>query len=642
MSKNKSKDPRSTGAPKKRKDTPSAPGILDVSRRSILAGLTVGSVTAAGLGFALRGDAKAGSRHGHDGGHGGPPKKDKKHKKDRILLKGGVVLTLDPDGQDYEKADVLVEGEKIVAIGPNIHAHAKVVDCSGLIVMPGFVTTHHHQYETVQRAIISDGLINFNFPGGVQPGEQQTNAWPYESYSTVVQNIWTSGAFTDDNGDPWDLGEAPQHPEDLYISELVASLAQITQGITCATDTSQASHTPQHTDAMIKGLMDSGARALFDYSNGFSRAAPGDVSPTGYEHPGKKDVTSWGVGRLVDEYFSSSDQLVTLGLNANQADQPDRSSIAGAMLGYSGWELARHFGLWINNHAVNASAVADGGAGAALLDDPNNDIGEHLTLVHAVRWQDGNSAQIGPNKTGFPDPATSVAMQRAADTGVHISIACPLEMQMRHGMPPIQNCLNHGIMPSLSPDVDTNQSSDPFTLMRGAFNLQRGLANDLAYPQSDGGGLIVPQLLTCYQVLQMATHAGAVGSGLGGKVGKLKVGYEADIVFLETNSIDIAPMNNAPGSVVTMMDTSHVRHVMIAGEFKYWDYELVGWKVDKLIRDINRSRDKMLERIRAVPMPQPGKNSPNPGGPYRPNFLGSCCYVGQNENAGAPEYVLRP
>jgi len=130
-----------------------------------------------------------------------------------------------------------------------------------------------------------------------------------------------------------------------------------------------------------------------------------------------------------------------------------------------------------------------------------------------------------------------------------------------------------------------------------------------------------------------------VGSGLGDKVGILKVGYEADIVFLETKSIDIAPLNNAPGAVVTMMDTSHVKHVMIAGKFKYWNYELVGWNVEKLVRDIERARDKMLQRIRAVPLPSPGfLNSAN--NPYRPAFLDSCCYKGQNNLA--PDYVLRP
>ena len=59
----------------------------------------------------------------------------------------------------------------------------------------------------------------------------------------------------------------------------------------------------------------------------------------------------------------------------------------------------------------------------------------------------------------------------------------------------------------------------------------------------------------------------------------LKPGYEADIVLLETNDIRIAPANNAPGTIVTMMDTSNVRHVLVQGDFKVWNYELVGWNV---------------------------------------------------------------
>src|SRR4029079_2159517 len=72
----------------------------------------------------------------------------------RILLRGGVVLTLDPKVGDFEQADVLIDGKKIADIKPSIAAgDAEVIDCSGAIVMPGFITTHHHQYETLQRSI---------------------------------------------------------------------------------------------------------------------------------------------------------------------------------------------------------------------------------------------------------------------------------------------------------------------------------------------------------------------------------------------------------------------------------------------------------------------------------------------------------
>jgi hypothetical protein len=517
---------------------------------------------------------------------------------------------------DFETGDVLIEDKKIVAVGPNLGAAGQVIDCRGMIVMPGFITTHHHQYETIQRSIIPDGILQ--------------GAWPQESYGSVVQNIWTAGRITGPpppNSPPgtpgpviWDLGRPPYDPEDNYLSELVSCLSEITQGVTCGTDTSQASHTPEYTDAMIQGLMDSGRRSLFDYSGGTNRGM-------GYEHPGLIGDETVGVGRLRKQYFSSDDQLVTLGLNAGPT--PVVNPRTGESQPYSGWQLARSFNCWINNHNVGAPAtVIDN---ASQLMDPN--IGPYVTLVHCVRWQDTPVAQISID-------TPSRAWQIFADAGCHASIANIIEMQMRHGMPPFQLALNHGILPSLSPDVDTNMTADPFSLMRGAFCLQRALANDLAFPISNPQGLPLPQLLTARQVIEMATIAGAAGSGLLHKVGTLTPGKEADVVVLEANNLNIAPMNNVPGTIVTMMDTRNVRHVIIAGRIKFWNGKLVGWDIEKLIRDITSSRDRVLARIRGPALVGTLPKGNNSFDPYRPNFLDSCCYHGQNTTA--PPYVLRP
>ena len=92
----------------------------------------------------------------------------------------------------------------------------------------------------------------------------------------------------------WDLGRVPYDPEDCYISELVACLSEISEGITTGTDTSQSNHTPEHTDAMIKGLMDSGRRMVFDYSGGTDRSAQGIP----FEFPGAMNDTTKGIGRI--------------------------------------------------------------------------------------------------------------------------------------------------------------------------------------------------------------------------------------------------------------------------------------------------------------------------------------------------------
>ena len=130
------------------------------------------------------------------------------------------MLSLDPRVGDFEKADVLIDGKTIAQIAPTITASdAEIVDCTGTIVMPGFIHTHHHQYETLQRSIIPDGLLQ--------------GAWPQESYGSVVQNIWTAGRIADPanpNNIIWDFGRVPYDPEDCYISELLACLERNQRG----------------------------------------------------------------------------------------------------------------------------------------------------------------------------------------------------------------------------------------------------------------------------------------------------------------------------------------------------------------------------------------------------------------------------
>jgi 5-methylthioadenosine/S-adenosylhomocysteine deaminase len=434
---------------------------------------------------------------------------------DRILLKGGMVLTLDRNLGDFETADVLVEGKKIAAVQPNLKAEAQIIDASNSIVMPGFIDTHHHQYETILRSILADGLL----------------AGP-KSYQSEIQAILTPA----------------YRPEDANISELVASLSQINAGVTTGVDTSQVSHTPEHTDACIDGLLKAGRRTLFAYSQG--------VGP-GVRYP--QDIR-----RLRMRYFSSDDQLLTLAMGGG----PDANI----------WALAREVGAPIVNHIVGNSEALEQLGKAGLMRADNE-------YIHCVRL-------------------SQAAWKYIADTGGKVSIATPIEMQMRHGMPPIQTALDYGIRPSLSVDVETNMAADMFTVMRSTFTLHRTLLNERAL----AGEQKLPPLLTCRDVLEMATIDGARVSHLDHKVGSLTPGKEADIIMLRTDAINVAPLNNVPGAIVTLMDTSNVDTVLIAGKVMKRGGKLVGVDLNKIRRTVEASRDAVLARAK-----------------YPRNLFRSCC-----------------
>jgi len=187
----------------------------------------------------------------------------------RILIKGGVVLTLDRRIGDFAQADVLIEDGKIREVRPSIPVSADaaaVIDASNRIVIPGFIDTHSHSYQ---------GLLHNIMPNGVLSPD----------YNRDVQNTLTP----------------VYEPEDAYAGELVTALGMIDMGTTAVVDLSQVSHTPEHSNACIRALQDAGIRAVFAYHRG---AGPQARYP--------QDIV-----RLQRTYFSSKDQLLTLALTTN-------------------------------------------------------------------------------------------------------------------------------------------------------------------------------------------------------------------------------------------------------------------------------------------------------------------------------------
>lgn len=480
-----------------------------------MCGFCEGSVGAAAVGRS----GAAGSGPGHSAAgraRSGPVPAGTGEPGRRLLIRGGHVLSVDPEIGDFAEADVLVSGSRIEAVGPALDAGgAEIIDATGMIVMPGFVDTHHHQFETALRGFLADGiLINDGHPHGA-----------INYYEHVLQKF-----------------SLVYRPFDVHINELYGSLAQLDAGVTTVMDVSQIHHSPEHSDAAVQALKDAGRRAAFGYFEGW-----GDN--TRYPDDAR---------RLKAEHFASDDQLLTMVMGGEIY-----------LPGYErAWAIGRELAIPIALHVVGTFGMAP------------------------VFDQLAESGQFGPDNifihmTGMSE----LGWKAAADAGAHVSLSVPIEMVMRHGMPPIQKALDVGLQPSLSSDVECTMTADPFTQMRAALTLQRAFVNEAAL----GGGEALPELLTSRDVIRMATLEGARGLKLDHKAGSLTPGKEADIVLLDAAAINVAPLNHVPGAVVTLMDRSNVDTVMVAGKIRKWRGEILDADLDRLRGELETSRDYLFE-----------------------------------------------
>src|ERR1700745_3602464 len=79
----------------------------------------------------------------------------------RTLIRGGMVFSADPAIGELARGDVLIEDERIAAVGPDLPAAgARIVDASRQIVMPGLVDTHRLLWQWALRQIATDWSLD--------------------------------------------------------------------------------------------------------------------------------------------------------------------------------------------------------------------------------------------------------------------------------------------------------------------------------------------------------------------------------------------------------------------------------------------------------------------------------------------------
>jgi 5-methylthioadenosine/S-adenosylhomocysteine deaminase len=429
---------------------------------------------------------------------------------DRVLIKGGYVLTQDPELGEQAGADVLIEDNRIAAVGRNLSADgARTIDASGDIVIPGFIDTHRHTWETSIRTSAPDyALITY--------------------FGSILDKF------------------APHYrPDDVYAANLWGSLECINAGITTLVDWSHIINTPDHADAGIRGLQEAKLRSVYAYGFGNTSLVDWWFGP---DYAGSV-LTSDGpdARRLRKQYFNSDEGLITMAL-ATRGPNFCKPEVV-----QHDWALAKELDLNITVHVamdrfgytkMQITGLRDMG-----LLYPNT------TYVHASHFTDEE-------------------WQLAADSGGNVSFAPQIEVQMGHGWAPGWKATQYGLPIGLSSDVATTASSDQFTQMHAIFGSERGRKHQEAWDSDLDGLEASPDLITSRQVLEWATIGGAKVAGIADRTGSLTPGKKADVVIIDGSAVNVAPIIDPVGAVVCAADVSNVKTVIVDGETLKEDFRL--------------------------------------------------------------------
>jgi cytosine/adenosine deaminase-related metal-dependent hydrolase len=438
----------------------------------------------------------------------------------RTLIQGATVITMDELGV-LPRADILVTGDAITHIAPQIAVDdAQRVDASGCIVIPGLINAHMHTWQTALRGVAA----NWTLP---------------EYFKKMHAGLAT--AFL---------------PEDLHIATLVGAINQLNCGTTTLADWCHNNRTPEHNDAAVAGLLQSGIRAAFFHGTPKPDPKPGETPFWEVPHPRAE------LQRL---------------MKAHQGHP--LLSVHAAVLGphYSTLDVAVHDFQMARELDVIAS-LHQGGGPARTPDgwqvlEAKGLLGERVNIVHGHALDDDQ-------------------LKRFCELGMSFSAAAESEMSQGHGHPLTGRLRALGKAPSLGVDLESVMGGDMLSQARIALGIQRSLDN-VAH-RAAHGSIPPTSTISALEALSWVTVEGARMLRQLHRIGTLKAGKQADMVLIRADALNMQPVHDPVASVVFQATLANVDSVMVAGQWKKREGRLLGVDLPPLLAALNASGRKIV------------------------------------------------
>lgn len=428
-----------------------------------------------------------------------------------LLLRGGQVLRGETPA--LEHADVLIDGDRIAAIGPALAtpAAAETIEASAFIVVPGLVNAHTHAHNNLLRGL--------------------AGRW-------TLENLLNHGPALNAN----------RTVEDHYVSAALGAVEMLKNGCTTAYDLFMAVPAPTVEDmgAVARAYTDAGMRAVL---------APAVADQVFYSSvPGLADFLPKELARRVEEMRAApapallrmSEEVVRrlnggAGGRIRVALSPTIPTMCTDELLEGFARLMREHGVGMHTHLAESKIQA---------------------IAAQRRW--GETAVARLQKIGVLGPGfvgahavwlTDDDVRRVGDAGGAIAHNPASNLRLGSGIAAVREMLDGGVTVGLGSDgALSSDSLNLFEAMRVA-----GLVGTVRFPHA------ADRWIDAREVWRMATTGSACALGLGDAIGAVEPGRKADLVLLRADSTFLRPLNDVIGALVFAESGTSVDTVLVDG-----------------------------------------------------------------------------
>jgi len=428
-----------------------------------------------------------------------------------LFVHGGHVLT--PSYTALERADILIEADRISAVGEALHVppDAHRLEATGYLVLPGLVNAHTHAHNNLLKGL----------------------------------------------GDNWTLEDLLNHapalnsnrtPEDQYLSAAIGAVEMLKNGCTAAYDLFMAAPAPtvEGVEAIVRAYTDVGLRAVLAPAMAdlvFYQTVPGllDLLPPDLRRTveGIQIAPTEGLLQIAAEtvrrWHGTASGRISVAVAPTIPGQCSDAFFTGCV------RLARDYGVSLHTHLAESKVQAIASQhrwGKTLVGHlaELGALGPHFVGAHGVWLTDDDIRQLA-------DAGAAVAHNPASN----LKLGC--------GIAPVREMVEQGLTVGLG--TDGAMSSDNLNL----FEAMRfaALVGKVRFPHEPA------RWLGAQTAWELATRGSARVLGMADALGAVAPGYKADLVLLRADSVFLRPLNHPLNALVYAETGADVDTVLVDG-----------------------------------------------------------------------------